>query len=120
MVNSDLALVSFGTTVYELAAAGLPAIALSITEDHARSAEVFAQLGSLMHLGLFSNVTAAQIQSAVRELLNGQQLRLGMAQRGQAQVDGKGAERVAKLLVARIHERGKSQTEGGIGTTHRA
>ena len=120
MVNSDLALVSFGTTVYELAAAGLPAIALSITEDHAQAAEVFARGGSLMHLGLFSTISAGQIQSAVRELLNGQELRLGMAQRGQALVDGKGAERVAKLLVARIHERGKSQAEGGIGTTHRA
>jgi spore coat polysaccharide biosynthesis protein SpsF len=120
MVNSDLALVSFGTTVYELAAAGLPAMALSITEDHAQSAEVFAQYGSLMHLGLFSDVSDEQIQSAFRELLNDQQLRLGMAQRGQALVDGKGAERVAKLLVARIQERGKSQEEGGIGTTHRA
>jgi len=108
MVNSDLALVSFGTTVYELAAAGLPAIALSITEDHAQSAEVFAQLGSLMHLGLFSTVSDEQIQSAVRELLNSQQLRLGMAQRGQALVDGKGAERVAKLLVAR-QKRGRGE-----------
>ena len=120
MVNSDLALVSFGTTVYELAAAGLPAIALSITEDHAQSAEVFAQCGSLMHLGLFSNVSDEQIRSAVRELLNDLQLRLGMAQRGQALVDGKGAERVAKLVVARIQEHGKSEAEGGIGTTHRA
>ena len=120
MVNSDLALVSFGTTVYELAAAGLPAIALSITEDHAQSAEVFAQYGSLRHLGLFSSISAAQIQSAVRELLNNERLRLGMAQRGQELVDGNGAERVAKLVVARIQKHGKSQAEGGIGTTHRA
>ena len=120
MVNSDLALVSFGTTVYELAAAGLPAIALSITEDHAQSAEVFAQYGSLRHLGLFSSISAAQIQSAVRELLNNERLRLGMAQRGQELVDGNGAERVAKLVVARIQEHGESQAEGGIGTTHRA
>jgi spore coat polysaccharide biosynthesis predicted glycosyltransferase SpsG len=120
MVTSDIALVSFGTTVYELAATGLPAIALSITEDHAQSAEVFAQGGSLMHLGLFSSISAATIQSAVRELMNNQQLRLGMAQRGQALVDGKGAERVAKLLLARIHEHGISRPEGGIGTTQRA
>jgi spore coat polysaccharide biosynthesis predicted glycosyltransferase SpsG len=120
MVNSDIALVSFGTTVYELAAAGLPALALSITEDHAQSAEVFAQGGSLMHLGLFSSISPAQIQSAVRELMNNQPLRLGMAQRGQALVDGKGAERVAKLLVARIDEHQKSHPEGGIGTTQRA
>lgn len=120
MVNSDFALVSFGTTVYELAATGLPAVALSITEDHAQSAEVFAQHGSLMHLGLFSSISAAQIQSAVRELLHGQQLRLEMAQRGQALVDGKGAEKVAKLLLARICEHGIFRPEGGIGTTHRA
>jgi spore coat polysaccharide biosynthesis predicted glycosyltransferase SpsG len=120
MVTSDIALVSFGTTVYELAAAGLPAIALSITEDHAESAEVFAQGGSLMHLGLFSSISPAKIQSAVRELINNQQLRLGMAQRGQVLVDGKGAERVAKLLLARIHEHGTSRPEGGLGTTQSA
>lgn len=119
MVNSDIALVSFGTTVYELAAAGLPAIALSITEDHAQSAEVFAHGGSLMHLGLFSSISTAQIQSAVRELLHDEQRRLGMAQRGQALVDGKGAERVAKLLLARIHEHDISRPDGEIGTPHR-
>jgi spore coat polysaccharide biosynthesis predicted glycosyltransferase SpsG len=120
MVNSDFALVSFGTTVYELAATGLPAIALSITEDHAQAAEIFVKGGSLIHLGLFSTISSAEIQSEVRELLNGPQLRLGMAQRGQALVDGKGAERVAKLLLARIYERGISRPEGEIGTTHRS
>jgi spore coat polysaccharide biosynthesis predicted glycosyltransferase SpsG len=120
MVNSDFALVSFGTTVYELAATGLPAIALSISEDHARSAEVFARGGSLTHLGLFSTISAARIQGAVRELLENPQLRLAMAQRGQALVDGRGAQRVAKLLLARIHERGTSRAEAGIATTHRA
>jgi spore coat polysaccharide biosynthesis predicted glycosyltransferase SpsG len=120
MVNSDLALVSFGTTVYELAAAGLPSIALSITEDHALSAEVFARGGSLLHLGLFSAISAAQIQSAVRELLDNQQLWLSMAQRGQALIDGQGADRVAKLLLARIAEHSIDRAEGGIGTTHRA
>jgi spore coat polysaccharide biosynthesis predicted glycosyltransferase SpsG len=101
-VNADFALVSFGTTVYELAATGLPAIVLSITDDHARSAEVFARGGSLIHLGLFSTISAAQIQSAVREMLNSPQLRLTMAQRGQALVDGKGAERVADLILAKF------------------
>jgi spore coat polysaccharide biosynthesis protein SpsF len=118
MVNSDLALVSFGTTVYELAAAGLPAIALSITEDHAQSAEIFARGGSLLHLGLFSSISTAQIQSAVRELMTNQQLWFGMAQRGQVLVDGKGADRVAKLLLARIDEH-RSRAEGGFGGTQR-
>ena len=119
MVNSDIALVSFGTTVYELAAAGLPAIALSITEDHAQSAEVFAKGGSLIHLGLFSSISAEQIQGAVRELMNNQQLRFKVSQRGQALVDGKGAERVAKLLLTKVGAHGILQPEGEIGTTHR-
>ncbi len=119
MVNSELALVSFGTTVYELAAAGLPAVALSITEDHAESAEVFAQGGSLIHLGLYSAISETQIQNVVRELLHDQQRRLTMAQRGQALVDGKGAERVAELLLAKISEHSGFGLEGGIGTTHR-
>jgi spore coat polysaccharide biosynthesis predicted glycosyltransferase SpsG len=110
MVNSDLALVSFGTTVYELAATGLPAVALSITDEHARSAKVFARGGSLIHLGLFSTVSAAEIQTAVRELLNSPHLRLTMAQRGQALVDGNGAEKVADLLVAKIHESDRELT----------
>lgn len=120
VVNSTMALVSFGTTVYELAAAGLPGIALSITEDHVQSAELFAKGGSLMHLGLFSAISATQIQSAVRELMNDQQLRFGMAQRGPALVNGQGADRVAKLVVARIHEHGVSLPEGEIGSTHRS
>jgi hypothetical protein len=52
-------------------------------------------------------------------LLNNPQLRFAMAQRGQALVDGRGAQRVAKLLLARIHERGMSRAQAGIGTTHR-
>jgi spore coat polysaccharide biosynthesis predicted glycosyltransferase SpsG len=107
MVNSDIALVSFGTTVYELAAAGLPAIALSISEDHAQSAEVFARGGSLMHLGLSSSVSAEQIQSAVRKLVNDPQLRIEFGRRGQSLVDGNGAPRVAKLLLARVQEHGR-------------
>lgn len=117
MVDSDLALVSFGTTVYELAAAGLPAIGLSITDDHAQAAEIFAQGGSLLHLGLFSSISEAQIQNAVSDLLHDPQGRLRMAQRGQALVDGKGAERVANLLLAKISEHGIFRSEGGSGTT---
>jgi len=52
--------------------------------------------------------------------LRDEQLRFGMAQRGQALVDGNGAERVAKLLLASIRDRGVSQPEGRIGTTRGA
>ena len=45
--SADLALCAFGVTAYELAAFGVPAIYLGLTEDHARSASAFelAEIG---------------------------------------------------------------------------
>ena len=120
MTVSDLAVVSFGTTVYELAAAGLPAIALSISEDHAQSAEIFAGHGSLITLGLFSSVTSEKIKDAVQQLINDPAPRLAMTKRGQSLVDRHGAERVAELLVSRIKDKRTSRTEERIGTSQRA
>jgi spore coat polysaccharide biosynthesis predicted glycosyltransferase SpsG len=105
MLASDLAIVSYGTTVYELAATGLPSLALSITEDHAQSAEIFARGGSLISLGLYSEVPPEGLRSSVRELLHDVPRRSAMAGAGQVLVDGKGAERVAGLLVAAVEER---------------
>ena len=39
--SADLALCAFGVTAYELAAFGVPALYLGLTEDHARSAGAF-------------------------------------------------------------------------------
>jgi spore coat polysaccharide biosynthesis predicted glycosyltransferase SpsG len=115
MSSSDLALVSFGTTVYELAAAGLPAIALAISEDHAQAAEIFARGGSLISLGLHSRIAEEEIQVAVRSLLSDPTKRQEMARCGQALVDGRGTERVAKILVSRMLER-RSCPEDKIGS----
>jgi len=115
MLASDLALVSFGTTVYELAAIGLPAIALAISEDHVQAAEIFARGRSLITLGLYSRVSAGEIQTTVRDLLNDAPKRLEMARCGQALVDGRGTERVAQILVSGMLER-KSRPEDSIGS----
>jgi len=104
MVASDVAVVSYGTTVFELAATGLPAIAFSITDDHLQSANVFARGGSLISLGLFSEVRDDRLRESVRGLLNDRPRRAAMALAGQLLVDGKGAERVAELLVRQMQE----------------
>jgi spore coat polysaccharide biosynthesis protein SpsF len=112
MVSSDVAVVSFGTTVYELAATGLPAIALSISEDHLEAADIFARFGSMTSLGLFSSVEDETVQGAIRRVLNDRALWQSMAERGQSTVDGKGAERVAERLVARIYNQWESRADG--------
>ncbi len=118
-VTADLAVFSFGTTAYELAAAGLPAVALAISKYHAEDAEIFSRNGSIVNLGWFSEVSAEQIQHAVRQLLNDPARRLAMSSRGRELVDGRGAERVAELIASRIRDQHISHPEGRIGTSQR-
>jgi spore coat polysaccharide biosynthesis predicted glycosyltransferase SpsG len=108
MVASDLAVTSFGTTSYELAAAGLPSVELCITPDHVEAADIFARGGSMVSAGLFSSVSKDRLANMVHELLSDSHRRSKMATAGQALVDGKGARRVADLLVAAIAENSAS------------
>ncbi len=50
--SADVALCAFGVTAYELAAYGVPALYLCLTEDHAMSASAFEHAGMGLSLGL--------------------------------------------------------------------
>ncbi len=102
MMESDLAVTSFGTTAYELAAAGLPAIALAITPDHAEAAAMFARGGSLISAGMYTTVSRESLANMVHELLSDPDQRMTMARAGQALIDGQGSRRVADLLVSAV------------------
>ena len=56
MAQSDFAVASFGVTAYKLAAMGVPAIYMCLTEDHAKSASVFVEKGMAVSLGVFTHV----------------------------------------------------------------
>lgn len=96
-----LALVAFGITAYELAALGVPALYLPISEDHARSAAAFVDAG--MGEALPLNATPDQIARAVRLLLGESARRAAMAAAGPRLVDGKGASRIAADLAAVVN-----------------
>jgi len=102
MEKADLAVASFGITAYELAATGVPAIHICLTEDHFVSASAFASAGMAVNLGLYTDVTTGAIIAAVRELLVDDDRRCRMACACRETVDGKGAERVARIIVERI------------------
>jgi spore coat polysaccharide biosynthesis predicted glycosyltransferase SpsG len=99
MARADLALCSFGVTAYELAAAGVPAIYLCLTPDHAESASALAEAGMGVSLGVFRTVTDNQLAATVRELLEDRSQRERMRNRARQCVDGLGAARVANALA---------------------
>jgi spore coat polysaccharide biosynthesis protein SpsF len=98
----DAALVAFGVTAYELAAAGVPAIYLGISDDHVASASAFVEAGMGISLGHMDKVKPDEIAQAVRLLLNDGARRRQMRAAGLMTVDGSGASRIAADLASEL------------------
>jgi len=55
MSSTDLAIISFGQTAYEIAALNIPAIYLCLTDDHNLSSKIFANKNLGKSAGVFDN-----------------------------------------------------------------
>jgi spore coat polysaccharide biosynthesis predicted glycosyltransferase SpsG len=97
--SADVALCAFGVTAYELAACGIPALYLGLTEDHVASASAFSDAGMGISLGLADKVADAEIARNVQWLLNKPAVRREMHNTGLALLDGQGATRIAADLA---------------------
>ena len=102
--SADLALCAFGVTAYELAAFGVPAIYLGLTEDHARSAGAFEAAGMGISLGVAAHVEARDILASVKALMSDSARRREMRHAGLSTLDGQGAARIAADLAAALKE----------------
>jgi spore coat polysaccharide biosynthesis protein SpsF len=99
MAKSDLAVAAFGVTAYEMAAMGLPAVSLEISADHQQSASLLAAEGIAVSLGDYRKVTPRHLADEVKALLGDPARRREMGKRAAAMVDGRGAARMADLIV---------------------
>src|SRR5262245_46126445 len=102
MRASRLAVVSFGVSAYELAACGVPAVHVCLTDDHARSSSAFAREGAAITAGVFGRLSPQELTDPVRRLIGRADRRGQMARRASQLVDGRGAARVAALVAAAI------------------
>lgn len=102
MRQADLAIASFGTTAYELAAVGTPAVYLCLTDDHEESAQAFVNAGMAVSLGVHNKVSEQDVAESVNALLNDKRQRLKMAKISLEKVDGRGAQRIAKIIKAKL------------------
>jgi len=100
--SCDVALCTFGVTAYELAAHGVPAIYLCLTEDHALSASAFERAGMGVSLGIHDRIEDEDITGAVIALLSDAERRNEMRAAGLTTLDGSGARRIAADLKARV------------------
>jgi len=99
MAEAALAICSFGMTAYELAAMAVPSVYVCLTEDHEQSASALAAAGMGVSVGVNVPETEARLATAVQRLLVDKKVRAQMSLRARELMDGRGASRIADLLV---------------------
>jgi UDP-2,4-diacetamido-2,4,6-trideoxy-beta-L-altropyranose hydrolase len=96
---ADLAVTSGGSTVWELARTGCPAIVVETAPAEPLLVGGLDRIGLFDRLGPAGELDDAVLQSAIERRLHDRTWRSDMARRGRDLVDGQGADRVVSALV---------------------
>lgn len=100
MRDADLAISAAGQTLYELMAAGTPAIAVVTADNQMGQAQALAAQGVVDLVGdARQEGFRERLQDALRRLCGDSDRRGAMSRAGQHLVDGQGAVRVARALL---------------------
>jgi UDP-2,4-diacetamido-2,4,6-trideoxy-beta-L-altropyranose hydrolase len=103
MTWADLAITTAGQTMFELAAAGCPALCLQVADNQRHTGELFDGIGSVVVKDA-RRICDEDLEAVTLNLMDHVEQRGGMSRAGQAVVDGRGADRVACVLQASYME----------------
>jgi UDP-2,4-diacetamido-2,4,6-trideoxy-beta-L-altropyranose hydrolase len=98
MAWADLAVSGAGSTCWELAFMGLPAILVVLADNQCGIAESLSEHCCAVSLGRSGDIRAEHVAGAVRRLAHRQHERAAMSANAARLVDGAGAERVIAAL----------------------
>lgn len=99
MRDSDLAVAAAGSTCWELAALGVPALLIVTADNQVPVARSLDAVGGARDLGWWHALDRNAIRTAVLDLAGDRDERERQARVGRALVDGRGAARVAGMLA---------------------
>jgi UDP-2,4-diacetamido-2,4,6-trideoxy-beta-L-altropyranose hydrolase len=100
MADSDLAVLAGGATMLEACVTGLPALVLTIASNQEPGAAALAKAGAVRLLGRAPETDEETLADAVDALLGSLGKRRELSFAGRRAVDGRGAARVAAVLLA--------------------
>lgn len=98
MEDADVAVSAGGSTLYELACAGIPAVAVPIVENQMRNISGFSSSGCGIGITKL-DWHVEEVSSAVSRFLGSSDFREKASLRCLSAVDGRGAARIAKRLI---------------------
>lgn len=105
MRKMDVAITGGGKTLFELAAVGVPMIAVTEEPRELETMNIVARHVLCENLGWRRQVGADKIAQTVELLLGDRQRRVSMSQSGKQCVDGRGAWRTAELIGRTVREK---------------
>ncbi|ALB44534.1 UDP-2,4-diacetamido-2,4,6-trideoxy-beta-L-altropyranose hydrolase [Clostridium beijerinckii] len=102
MKKCDMAISACGSTLYELSACGVPTLGIIIAENQNGIASKLNEMGIIKNLGWYGKINKEEFLNSINKLANDYELRKSLSNKASKLVDGKGAERIAKVLCEKI------------------
>jgi spore coat polysaccharide biosynthesis predicted glycosyltransferase SpsG len=99
MAWADIAISASGSTCWELAYMGLPAITIILADNQKGIAEGLDNKGVVINMGWYEYVNADRLADSIRNLIQSFDLRVAMGRKGRNLIDGNGAERIVKEIL---------------------
>lgn len=103
--RAGLALTGAGSTLVEVANAGVPAICVVLADNQNQIAKAAHGLGIAVSLGDASALSQDRVRKAVARLVGSRAIRERMVRLQRSKVDGKGVDRVVRALEACIRRK---------------
>jgi spore coat polysaccharide biosynthesis predicted glycosyltransferase SpsG len=101
LVGAEMAISTFGVTAYELMFLGIPALVIGHSRENAQTSRLLAErCGATVDLGFIGELTEHSFTTQFSRLLEDKERRMKMSQSGLAQIDGRGAVRIARQIMA--------------------
>lgn len=105
MVSSDLAITGGGTTLYELAATGTPALAFCLADNQVKNVKGMAKAGTVIDIKWGNKWKVENFYKEISELINSHLLRVKMSKSGQKLLDGKGGKKISEIILREFREK---------------
>ncbi|WP_051676935.1 PseG/SpsG family protein [Maridesulfovibrio frigidus] len=102
MLESDMAVASFGMTAYELAACKTPQLLICLTDDHERSASALHNAGAAISLGRYDLVSEQILIENLHKLISSANLRSEMSSNAEKLGIGDGSSNICTAILKRL------------------
>lgn len=106
MMNCDVAVAAGGSTLYELAACGIPAVVFAYAENQIPQITAMEQENLIRYLGTYTSVKKERLIKEIQYFQENIEMREELVKKLQKLVDAQGSLRVVKEIEAVIEEMG--------------